>query len=98
MTFWRNVLPNILLQGQNAVLVVKKTLQNFYQCCTVNFYYCTALPVICTVLKKQACNIYKYWSYNRNLRVSLFSKRQEVAYKIHMSNYKKCGLTQFSNH
>ena len=32
MTFWRNVLPNILLQGQNAVLVVKKTPQNFYQC------------------------------------------------------------------
>ena len=32
MTFWRNVLPNMLLQGQNAVLVVKKTLQNFYQC------------------------------------------------------------------
>ena len=31
MTFWRNVLPNILLQGQNAVLVVKKTPQNFYQ-------------------------------------------------------------------
>ena len=32
MTFWRNVLPNMLLQGQNAVLVVKKTPQNFYQC------------------------------------------------------------------
>ena len=32
MTFWRNVLPNMLLLGQNAVLVVKKTLQNFYQC------------------------------------------------------------------
>ena len=30
--FWRNVLPNMLLLGQNAVLVVKKTLQNFYQC------------------------------------------------------------------
>ena len=36
---------------------------------TVNFYYCTSLPIIRTVLKKQACNIYKYWSYNRNLRV-----------------------------
>ena len=29
--FWRNVLHNILLHGQNAVLVVKKSLQNFYQ-------------------------------------------------------------------
>ena len=27
---------------------------------TVNFYYCAALPIIPTVLKKQACNIYKY--------------------------------------
>ena len=36
---------------------------------TVNFYYCTALPIIHTVLKNQACNIYKYWSYNKNLRV-----------------------------
>ena len=32
MTFLRNVLPNVLLQGQNAVLVVKKMPQNFYQC------------------------------------------------------------------
>ena len=38
MTFWRNVLPNILLQGQNAVLVVKKTPQNFYQCIVESFY------------------------------------------------------------
>ena len=36
MTFWRNVLPNKLLQGQNAVLVVKKTPQNFYQCMKVS--------------------------------------------------------------
>ena len=35
------------------------------------FYYFTALPIIRTVLKKQACNIYKYWSYNRNLRLRL---------------------------
>ena len=41
---------------------------------TVKFYYCTALPIICTVLKKQACNNYKYWSYNRNLRVLYSSK------------------------
>jgi hypothetical protein len=39
---------------------------------TVNFYYFTALPIIRTVLTKQACNIYKYWSYNRNLRVVSF--------------------------
>ena len=32
MTFWRNVLSNILLQSQNAVLVLKKSPQNFYQC------------------------------------------------------------------
>ena len=32
MTFWTNVLPNILLQGQNAQLVVRKAPQNFYQC------------------------------------------------------------------
>ena len=32
MTFWRNVCPNMLLQGQNAVLVLKKPPQNFYQC------------------------------------------------------------------
>ena len=35
--FWRNVLPNMLLLGQNAVLVVKKTLQNFYQWFIVSF-------------------------------------------------------------
>ena len=32
LTFSRNVHPNIVLQVQNAVLVVKKTPQNFYQC------------------------------------------------------------------
>ena len=32
MTFWRNVLPNMLLHGQNAVLVVSISPQNFYQC------------------------------------------------------------------
>ena len=36
----------------------------------VNFYYCTFLPIIGTVLKNQACNIYEYWSYNRSLIVS----------------------------
>ena len=40
---------------------------------TVNFYYCIALPIIRAVLKNQACNIYKHWSYNGNLRVSSFS-------------------------
>ena len=39
MTFWRNVLTNILLQGQNAVLVVKKTPQNFYQCIGTIFQF-----------------------------------------------------------
>ena len=32
MTFRRNVLPNMLLHGQNALLVVSTCLQNFYQC------------------------------------------------------------------
>ena len=41
---------------------------------TVNFHYYIALLIICTVLKKQACNNYKYWSYNRNLRVLYSSK------------------------
>ena len=41
--------------------------------CTVNLYYCTAIPIIRAVLKNQACNIYKHWSYNGNLRVSSFS-------------------------
>ena len=36
MTFWRNVLPNMLLHGQNALLVVSTCLQNFYQCRTVS--------------------------------------------------------------
>ena len=39
--------------------------------CTVNFHYCTAFSIIHTVLKKQACNVHKYWSYNRNLRVQV---------------------------
>ena len=43
---------------------------------TVNSYYCTALPIIRTVLKNQACNIYKYCSYNRNLRVWSCSKKK----------------------
>ena len=31
MTFWRYVLPNMLLHGQDAVLVVSTSSQNFYQ-------------------------------------------------------------------
>ena len=50
--FWRNVLPNMLLLGQNAVLVVKKTLQNFYQCMkkkgiAYNIVALAYLPNIC---------------------------------------------------
>ena len=37
MTFWRNILPNILLQGQNAVLVVKKTPQTSISECPPYF-------------------------------------------------------------
>ena len=45
---------------------------------TVNFYYCTALPIIRTVPKNQACNIYKYWSYDRNLRVGTTYKNWDA--------------------
>ena len=38
MTFWRNVLPNMLLHGQNALLVVSTCLQNFYQWGVLKFY------------------------------------------------------------
>ena len=37
---------------------------------TVNFNYCTALPIIRIVLKKWPVTfISMYWSYNRNIRV-----------------------------
>ena len=64
---------------------------------TVNFYYCNALPIKRTVLKKQACNIDKYWSYNRNLRVlTIFTKQKsklkksclKVAYSL-----RQCSTT-----
>ena len=29
------------------------------------------LLYVLTVIKNQACNIHKYWSYNRNLRVGV---------------------------
>ena len=35
------------------------------------FIFITALPITRTILKKQACNIYKHWSYNMNLRVQM---------------------------
>ena len=54
---------------------------------TVYFHYCTAFPIIRTVLiflgtfqlyvpynlKKKSCNIYKYRTYNRHLRVTVTS-------------------------
>ena len=56
---------------------------------TVNSYYCTALPIIRTVLKNQVCNIYKYWYLGtRNLRVSsychilLYINNQPISYRI----------------
>ena len=48
--------------------IIHTVLKKVYS--TINFYYCTALPIIRTELKNQTCNIYKYSSYNRNLRVS----------------------------
>ena len=45
----------------------------------VNFYNCDALAIIRPVLKKQDWNIYyKYWSYNRNLRVHIFSPPRDM--------------------
>ena len=49
MTFWRNFLPNILLQGQNAVLVVKKTPQNFYQCTAVFSVHSLPFGIHCKI-------------------------------------------------
>ena len=51
---------------------------------TVTFYDCTALPFMGTVLKNQACNIYKYWSYNRNIRVVALNPQliSEKAFKL----------------
>ena len=43
--------------------IIRTVLKKVYH--TDNFYYCTALSII---RKNQACNIYKYWSYGRNLR------------------------------
>ena len=38
--------------------------------CTVDFYYCTALPIIRTVMKtRHVKHKSMNWSYNRNLRV-----------------------------
>ena len=37
-----------------------KTTVVLYEKISVNLYYCTALPIIRTVLKNQAWNIYKY--------------------------------------
>ena len=56
MTFWRNVLPNMLLHGQNTVLVVSTSPQNFYQCyCNYLFvndnYQVLIIMIKCKLLK-----------------------------------------------
>ena len=48
--------------------------------CTFNCYYCTALPIIRTVLKKQAWNIHKHLSYNRKLRVVNLNASKTLVY------------------
>ena len=46
MTFWRNVLANMLLHGQNALLVVSNCLQNFYQCISAEHFLAECLSVL----------------------------------------------------
>ena len=65
----------------------------------VHFYYC--IPIIHTVLEKQACNIYKYWSYNRNLSVHYFntappSSKTEITLMKVMTNGKEIGQLKHS--
>ena len=47
----------------------------------------------CTVLKEQTCNIYKYWSYNRNLRAGGCEMNENLmtAYEVARS-LKLCNL------
>ena len=84
MTFWRNVIPNMLLQGQNAVLVVKKTPQNFYQCCSSP----------CIFFQK-----YNWWSDPvlrkiwLDLLLSLFAKSSTELYQLslcHLIEWLQC--------
>ena len=51
------------------------------KCIKLLIFNTVLLFLLYAVLKNQACNIYKYWSYNRNLRVgcSLYSHRFEVS-------------------
>ena len=71
-------LPHFEIKTLVYLLVPLYVLSWFlYTLCTVlkkvfrifDFYDYTALCIACTVLNNQACNIYKYWSYDRNLRL-----------------------------
>ena len=64
---------------------------------TVNFYHCTVLPIICTVIKNHACNIFKYWSYNRNLRVctSLQFLSNFTCTALHITTFWGCWKHSF---
>ena len=63
-----------------------------------NFY--TGLPIICNVLKNQACNIYKYWSYNWNLRVlgthDIHSQSQPSLYRDRTKTSKYFGFEGYT--
>ena len=70
------MIHTVLISGGSYCSFSRLHYPSYYTCYSkkvyhaVNFYYFTSLPIISTVLKNQISNIYKYWSLNRNLRVS----------------------------
>ena len=71
---------------------------------TVNFYYCTAIPIVRTVLKNQACNIQKSWSYKRNLQVctvltdiglaTYFRLKRLISFRSYLNSQKCCTVVK----
>ena len=79
MTFWRNVLPNMLLHGQNALLVVSTCLKNFYQC-TSKLYSAVGLQwklyVFAVYDKTTYCSADQSYSRGISIICPLFSDWQ----------------------
>ena len=88
MTFWRNVLPNILPQVQNAVLVVKKTLQNFYQCGLSSFPAEVDFGPVSTVPFLSASWSSPIGSVGFELSWRIFSSAQLMAFSTSAQNQK----------
>ena len=75
---------------------------------TVYFHYCTAFPIIRTVLiflgtfqlyvpynlKKKSCNIYKYRTYNRHLRVPMDKSTKHLPRESLGDSYNSVGDRQ----